>query len=539
MNSPLERREIRLRGLLPRVPGASIGSRAGGELDSSVARTVHAEADCGACAPSEDRLARAMPGGNTGSGRAGAWDAAHRRAAESAQADCVKLLRRIYSLMQAGAELLVSRFIRPERRDEEDSRAKAARPLLHPNTAESASRAEDTRHGHTQRSRPPARRPRQGVRPERVLPLTHPTHTQAVLNLAQALLSSGELLALRCTPAGVQLGGAHAAAFGARGPLRRAAVRARGDERRPAPRRGERVAGPLSLRRGASRRGWCAPRADWRRRWRRRARRAFPSTVTGCSRRTRRTPPSRTTARERVGGLDDGGIQMWNAHDMYEQVRDSAIRVESEDTEELRRLLREGTDGERLTVMNRLEFLAQYCLTHGMIDRGIGAGAGPSPRRGRDARPQPRHPRDGDAGHPPREHPRRDRGAGAAAGQGAHGRGAHGAALHPAARGRRHGDAAGARAGGRHGRLRAARLPRRAGGAGPRGRAAAGGHDRRRALVRGAQHGRHPGRDPQRRRGGALSPHRRALRRPRAPRDHPGARPRSAAKRRCRCWRRG
>ena len=41
-------------------------------------------------------------------------------------------------------------------------------------------------------------------------PLTHPTHTQAVLNLAQALLSSGELLSLRCTPAGkrtVGLGG--------------------------------------------------------------------------------------------------------------------------------------------------------------------------------------------------------------------------------------------------------------------------------------------------------------------------------------------
>jgi hypothetical protein len=73
-----------------------------------------------------------------------------------------------------------------------------------------------------------------------------------------------------------------------------------------------------------------------------------------------------------VGGLDDGGIQLWNAHDMYEQVRDSALRVESEDTEELRRLLRQGTDSERLTVMNRLEFLAQYCLTHGLIDRGIG-----------------------------------------------------------------------------------------------------------------------------------------------------------------------
>jgi HEAT repeat protein len=76
------------------------------------------------------------------------------------------------------------------------------------------------------------------------------------------------------------------------------------------------------------------------------------------------------------GGVDgapvDPGIELWSAHDMYEQVRDSAVRVESEDTGELRRLLREGTDSERLSVLGRLEFLAQYCLNHGMVDRGIG-----------------------------------------------------------------------------------------------------------------------------------------------------------------------
>ena len=40
--------------------------------------------------------------GRSGCGRAGAWDAACSRAAESAQADFVYLLRRIYSLCKAG-----------------------------------------------------------------------------------------------------------------------------------------------------------------------------------------------------------------------------------------------------------------------------------------------------------------------------------------------------------------------------------------------------------------------------------------------------
>jgi hypothetical protein len=62
---------------------------------------------------------------------------------------------------------------------------------------------------------------------------------------------------------------------------------------------------------------------------------------------------------------------MWSAHDMYQQVRDSAVRVESEDTGELRRLLRTGTDGERLQVLGRLEFLAQYFFSHAMLDQGI------------------------------------------------------------------------------------------------------------------------------------------------------------------------
>ncbi|HYR07977.1 MAG TPA: HEAT repeat domain-containing protein [Longimicrobium sp.] len=203
-------------------------------------------------------------------------------------------------------------------------------------------------------------------------PLTHPTHTQAVLNLAQALLASGELLSLRCTPAGVQLAGgtaprsAHVDRFVAR--LCEHGVTSviiRNDVGSESlgrflsavalPPRVVRAAGGLAAAleaAGAARvsidGAWVQPAAA--------AHSAFEN----------------DGAVQVVGGLDDGGIQLWNAHDMYEQVRDSALRVESEDTEELRRLLRQGTDGERLTVMNRLEFLAQYCLTHGLIDRGIG-----------------------------------------------------------------------------------------------------------------------------------------------------------------------
>ncbi|WP_420128738.1 HEAT repeat domain-containing protein [Longimicrobium sp.] len=202
-------------------------------------------------------------------------------------------------------------------------------------------------------------------------PLTHPTHTQAVLNLAQALLSSGEPLAMRCSPTGIQLAGAtpprsgHVDRFVARlcehGVTSVVLRHDVGSESMgrflsavTLPARVVRAAGGLSTALAAAGAGrvsidgtWVQPAYA--------AHSTFEQDTSG-----------------RVSGLDNGGIQMWNAHDMYEQVRDSAIRVESEDTEELRRLLRQGSDGERLTVMNRLEFLAQYCLTHGMVDRGIG-----------------------------------------------------------------------------------------------------------------------------------------------------------------------
>jgi hypothetical protein len=65
------------------------------------------------------------------------------------------------------------------------------------------------------------------------------------------------------------------------------------------------------------------------------------------------------------------GIEMWSAHEMYEQVRHSAARVESEDVAELRRLLREGEEADRLQVLNRLEFLGQYLAEHGELNRGL------------------------------------------------------------------------------------------------------------------------------------------------------------------------
>jgi hypothetical protein len=65
------------------------------------------------------------------------------------------------------------------------------------------------------------------------------------------------------------------------------------------------------------------------------------------------------------------GIELWSAHEMYEQVRHSAARVESEDLEELRRLLHQGEETDRLQVLNRLEFLGQYLVEHGELNRGL------------------------------------------------------------------------------------------------------------------------------------------------------------------------
>jgi HEAT repeat protein len=201
-------------------------------------------------------------------------------------------------------------------------------------------------------------------------PLTHPTFTQAVLGLAQSLLAAGQHFHLRVDPMGAVLvaGGhaprsAHVDRLAAR--LREHGVSTvvlRHDvgaeslgrflSAAALPPRVARAAGGLSgalAAAGASRvqidGAWVQP--------------APALAVAGAM-------------ADAAGGAGDAGIEMWSAHDMYEQVRESAVRVEHEDTEELRRLLRDGSDGERLEVLGRLEFLAQYCLNRGMLDRGIG-----------------------------------------------------------------------------------------------------------------------------------------------------------------------
>jgi HEAT repeat protein len=200
-------------------------------------------------------------------------------------------------------------------------------------------------------------------------PLTHPTLNQALLTLGEALLVSGEMLHLRITPAGVQLGGgipprsAHVDRCVAR--LREHGVSVvvlRNDIGAESlgrflsavalPPRVARAAGGLAGALSAAGASRVSIDGAWVQ------------------------APAFAGAGAEGGGVDGGamdpGIELWSAHDMYEQVRESAVRVESEDTEELRRLLREGSDSERLQVLGRLEFLAQYCLNHGMTDRGIG-----------------------------------------------------------------------------------------------------------------------------------------------------------------------
>lgn len=69
------------------------------------------------------------------------------------------------------------------------------------------------------------------------------------------------------------------------------------------------------------------------------------------------------------GGLED--VALWSTHDMYQQVQLSARRVETEDLDELRAMLREGSDSERVEALQRLEYVAQWCLERGMMDRAV------------------------------------------------------------------------------------------------------------------------------------------------------------------------
>lgn len=203
-------------------------------------------------------------------------------------------------------------------------------------------------------------------------PLTHPTLTQALLNLGQALLASGEYLQLRATPGGVTVAGtiaprsAHVDRFAARLTEHGAySVTLRHDVGSESlgrflsalslPGRVVKAAGGLPAALSAAGAGRIAVDEVWIQ--------PAPTVVSTVR-------PVAAGARPDVPAED--GITLWSAHDMYEQVRESAVRVESEDIGELRRLLRESdTESRRLEVLSRLEFLAQYCLSRGMTDRGI------------------------------------------------------------------------------------------------------------------------------------------------------------------------
>jgi len=74
--------------------------------------------------------------------------------------------------------------------------------------------------------------------------------------------------------------------------------------------------------------------------------------------------------KKKGGGLED--VALWSTHDMYQQVQLSARRVETENLEELRAMLREGSDSDRVEALQRLEFVAQWCIERSMLDRAIG-----------------------------------------------------------------------------------------------------------------------------------------------------------------------
>jgi HEAT repeat protein len=200
-------------------------------------------------------------------------------------------------------------------------------------------------------------------------PLSHPTLNQALFAIAETLQGSGEFFSLRVGPGGVQAGGAvsprsaHVDRLAAQ--LREHAVQnvvLRHDigseslgrllSALALPPRVVRAAGGLAAALAAGGASRVSVDGAW----------VQPDAMAGAN----------GDGGEGGDGALLSGIQLWSAHDMYEQVRDASVRVETEDTDELRCLLRDGTDSERLQVLGRLEFLAQYCITHGIMERGIG-----------------------------------------------------------------------------------------------------------------------------------------------------------------------
>lgn len=194
-------------------------------------------------------------------------------------------------------------------------------------------------------------------------PLVHPTPTQALIDLANTLLAGGEVLVVRVSADGAVAGAPrshHVERFGRRlaeHGVHQLALRhdagpdslGRALSAVALPPRVARAAGGLAAAMSAAGAARVAVDGEW----------TSPAHAAGDA----GVAPSASPA--------EAGIELWSAHDMYQQVRDSASRVESEDTAELRRLLRTGTDGERLQVLGRLEFLGQYYFSHHLTEQGI------------------------------------------------------------------------------------------------------------------------------------------------------------------------
>ncbi|HYJ80003.1 MAG TPA: HEAT repeat domain-containing protein [Longimicrobiaceae bacterium] len=200
-------------------------------------------------------------------------------------------------------------------------------------------------------------------------PLTHPTFVEVLLKLEAALLATGEELVLSVSPGGISVRGEVVAR---RSPhVQRLCARLHEHEVRELalrhdagsetvgrllsalalPPRVAKAAGGLGVALAAAGAQRIAVNGE----------RIQPSAAHG----------SHGVSPDSVWRPGEGGMALWSAHDMYEQVQLSARRVETEDPAELRRMLHQGTDSERIEALQRLEFVAQWFLTRGMLDRAV------------------------------------------------------------------------------------------------------------------------------------------------------------------------
>ena len=201
-------------------------------------------------------------------------------------------------------------------------------------------------------------------------PLTHPTFVEVLLKLEASLLALGDDLVLSAAPGGIAVGGE---TVGRRSPhVQRLAarlvehgvreLRLRHDVGADSlgkllsaialPPRVARAVGGLSAALAAAG--------------------AHRISVNGERVSAAGTPASAPRAEPPRGAkADASGIDLWSTHDMYQQVQLSARRVETENLDELRAMLRRGSDSERLEALQRLEFVAQWCLQRGMVERAV------------------------------------------------------------------------------------------------------------------------------------------------------------------------